>query len=90
MRRGVRIPAWYLLLVARPRDPEHMRESARAGAFCPASSRSVHGVAWDRAQALAVGFRPPLLLPAGDRHYGLPLQDWTIVQIRGGQPILIS
>ena len=64
-----------------------MREPARSGAFCSASSRCAHGVTWDRAQASAVGFSFPLLLPAGGcRWCGVcaAIRDWTIAQIPGG------
>jgi hypothetical protein len=64
MRKGIRIPASYLLLVA-VLGILSKCESVRDLALCSAPSRRSHRDAWHPGQAPALGFGLSLLLPAG-------------------------
>ena len=72
MRRGIRIPGWYLLLLAVQGGPEPLPEPAGSGAFCYPPPQRVERGTGHRTQPSTLRFSLPLLLPPVGR--GGPLR----------------
>jgi hypothetical protein len=86
MRRGVRIPACYLLPAAGggSGNPEQLPEPARPGAFCHPPPQRVDRGAGPGVAATAIGFRLSVLFRQVDvTAICSTIRDWTIAQIPG-------